>query len=139
MFIHTYINYSPGFPMCFPQEQGILYTQEKLSEGLWSLGFLKICPIFLEGLKTIWMLYLFSILSIWSVVSFIYGRIEKVLFLVSSCDGCVLGFIALLVFADYFIYIFFIVRSLVRLVSDDSVCKCTFCQRWWKLYIQVTW
>jgi len=42
----------PIFPMyIFPQEQGILYTPAELSGGLWSLGFLKTCPIFLEVWK----------------------------------------------------------------------------------------
>jgi len=36
-----------------PQEQNILYTPAKLSGSLWSLGFLKIYPIFLGDLKIV--------------------------------------------------------------------------------------
>jgi len=35
------------------------------------------------------MLYLFNILPIRYVISFIYGKMEKVLLTVSSCNGCV--------------------------------------------------
>jgi len=131
----------PISPMyTFPQEQSILYTPVELSGGFWSLRFLKICPIFLGGLKIIWMLYLFSILPIWFVVLFIYEK--RFLLSVSSYDGihCVLGFIALLVclLIILFIYLFYDVRSFLRLVSDDWVSSVSVhCQRWWKFYVRI--
>jgi len=54
-----------------PQEQGIFYTPSELNRGLWSLGFLKISPIFLGGLKIVWILYLIScqsdLLFLWHI------------------------------------------------------------------------
>jgi len=55
------VDYSPGFSNTCPQKQDILYTSAELSRGLWSLGFLKICPIFLGSLKIIQILCLFNI------------------------------------------------------------------------------
>ena len=68
-----------------PQEQDILYTLAEQSGGLWSLGFLKICPIFLGGLKIIRILCLFNILPIRSVVPLTYGRTDRILS--SSCTS----------------------------------------------------
>ena len=47
-----------------PQEQGILYTPAELCGGLWSLGFLKICSIFL-GLKFAYVCLISNLLFLW--------------------------------------------------------------------------
>jgi len=61
-----------------PQEQDILYTPAELNGGLWFLGFLKICPIFLDDLKIVRILCLFNILPIRSVAPLIYGRMNRI-------------------------------------------------------------
>jgi len=119
----------------FPQEQDILYTPVELSRGRWSLGFLKICSTFLEGLKTVWILYLFSILPIWSIVPFIYGRMAKIFLLVSSCDGCVGVHCLTGVFAILFIFFLsypFFCKACFRRLS--SVCKCSLSEMVKALY-----
>jgi len=149
MFFHTYHSL-PVSPMyTFPQEQDILCTPAELSGGLWSLGFLKICPIFLGDLKTVWML-LFNILPMQSVVLFIYRRMEKI-FLPISCDGCVLWFIAFLMYLLIILFVSFLScpffwKACFRWLSP--VCKCSlsemvkvlctteliadcFCAGWW--------
>ena len=88
-----------------PQEQNILYTPAELSGGLWSLGFFKICPIFLDGLenlKIVWILCLFNILPIRSVVPLTYGRIDPLVWLCvrNRCLVCMF---------DCFHYVFFVV------------------------------
>jgi len=51
----------------------------ELNGDLWFLGFLKIFPIFLDSLKIVWILCLFNILPIWSVVPLTYGRMDRIL------------------------------------------------------------
>ena len=84
------------FPMYIcSQEEGILYIPAELSGGLRSLGFLKICPIFLSDLKIIRILCLFNILPIQSVVPLTYGRTDGI----PSSETVVLSaFIVLIIF-----------------------------------------
>jgi len=89
-----------------------------------SLEFLKICPIFLDDLKIVRILCLFNILLIRSIVVcqkplclYIYSIVLMMSFL--SCP--------------FFCKISFKWLSSIYLFID------VLCQRWWKLYVQVSW
>jgi len=88
-----------------PQKQDILYIPAELSGGLWSLGFLKICPIFLCGLKIVRILCLFNILLIQSFVPLTYERMDRILS--SDCVSETVVLFAL--FINCFDYVFFVV------------------------------
>ena len=69
-----------------------------------SLGFLKICSIFLGGLKIIRILCLFNILPIRSVVSFTYRRMYRIL--LSDCVSEIVVLFAC--YIDCFDCVFFV-------------------------------
>jgi len=98
------VDHSPSFSNVYLQEQGILYIPAELSGDLWALGFLKICPIFLGGLKIVRILCLFNILSIRQSVNLLFlwhmGEwIESLRLFVLEC---------VVLFIDYFDYVFFV-------------------------------
>jgi len=116
------------------QEQDILYTPAELSGSLWSLGFLKICPIFLGDLKIVWIC-LFNILPIRSIVPLTYGSMDKIL----SSD-CVSETVLSCLHWLFWLCLFCRVRFSVKLFLSDWVLSVdVLCQRWWKLYVQVNW
>jgi len=78
-FIRRSFDHSLGFSNVYLPAEDILYTPAELSGDLWSLGFLKICPIFLGDLRIVRILCLFNILPIRSVVLSLYGRIDRIL------------------------------------------------------------
>jgi len=134
-----YINHSPGFfeMYTFSQERDILYTPAELSGDLWFLGFLKICSIFLGGLKTIWMLYLFNPVDTVRYFFYIWenGKSSFVCFILWWLYieiHCLTSVCWL-----FYLYLFYHVRSFIRFVSDGWV-SCIG-QRWRKLYVQVNW
>jgi len=131
----TILSISPMYT-CL-QKQGILYIPAELSGGLWSLGFLKICPIFLGGLKIVWILCdLFNILPIRSVVPLTYGRMDKIL----SSDYVSETIVLFAVYWLFWLCLFCRVLFSVRLFLSDWVLSVdVLCQRWWKLYVQVNW
>jgi len=116
-----------------PEEQSILYlyscvgiyTPAELSGGFWSLGFLKICPIFLSGLKIIRILYLFNILSIRSVL-LTYGRMNRILSsdFMSETHRCLVY-----MFIDYFDCLFCVRFSIRLFLSDWILSVDILCQR----------
>ena len=76
---------------------------------VWSLGFLKICPIFLDSLK---ILCLFNILPIRSVVPLTYGRMGRIL-----SSGYVSKIVVLFAYLLIILVVFFCrVRFSIRLV-----------------------
>ena len=135
------------FPMyTCPQEQGILYTPAELSGGLWSLEFLKICPIFLGGLKIIRILCLFNILPIWFVVPLTYGRMDRILSSGCVSETVVLFACLLIVLIMPFLLCQFFCKASFKWLN--SVCRCSlsemmkalctsdliadcFCDGWW--------
>ena len=75
-------------------------------------GFFKICPIFLDDLKIIRILYLFNILPIRSVVSLTYGRMDRIF-----SSGCVSETVVL------FVYLLIV---LIIFLSCPFFCKVSF-------------
>jgi len=115
-----------------PQEQNILYILE-LSGGSWSLGFLKIYPIFLGSLKFGYCVSLIC-LPIRSVVLLTYGRMDRILS--SDCVSETVVLFAYLLIV--LLYLFCRVRFSVRLILNDWVLSVDILyQRWWKFYVQV--
>jgi len=90
-----------------------------------SLEFLKICSIFLESLKTIRKLCLFTIMPMRSVVSFIYGCLYLLRFAMSVyLSSCFYMLIVSFLF-------FCRVHSVVKLISSDlGLLWSFFCERW---------
>jgi len=124
LFFHTHINHSSSFSNVYFSTGDILYTPVELTmSGGWSLGFFKICPIFLEGKRFKCRTY--SISCPIPVIPFIYGRMEKIFLPVLSCDDCV-GVHWITVFADLFISCLscpFFCKACFRWLS--SVRKCS--------------
>jgi len=118
----TILSISPMYTC--PQKQGILYIPAELSGGLWSLGFLKICPIFLGGLKIVWILCdLFNILPIRSVVPLTYGRMDKILSSDYVSETIVLFACLLIVLIMSFLSCPFFCKAIFKWLS--SVCRCS--------------
>jgi len=140
-----YIDYFPDFSNIYfsVKIRYFVYPYKILSGSLWHSRFLKSCSIFFFGegsSKTI--LYLFNILLIWSVVFLIYRRMKKILLPVSSCDGCVLEFVVLLVcllillFISFLSYPFFC-KAFVR--SKMVELSVFFVRETAKAYVPVNW
>jgi len=141
-FIHILTILSPMYT--FPQEQGILYTPAELSGGLRFLGFLRICPIFLEG---VWKRFECSCVLIQYPAdrvccSFYEWENRK-----SSFAHLILWWLCVVVHTYwcvcwlFYLYLFYhiilsflsyhFIRSFVRLVSDGWVPSVSvLCQRW---------
>ena len=112
-----------------PQEQDILYTLAELNGGLWFLGFLKICPIFLDGLKIVQILCLLNILPIRSVAPLIYGRMNRI-FSSDCVSETVVLFACLLIMSFLSCPFFCCVRFFVRLIKWlNSVYKCSLSEK----------
>ena len=118
------------------QEQVILYTSAKLSGSLWSLGFLKICPIFLSDLKIIRVLYLFNILLIRFVVPLTYRRMDRILSSDCVSETVVLFACLLIVLIMSFVSCPFFCKSNFKWLS--SICKCSLSEMM-KALCRVNW
>jgi len=105
----------PVFLMYLPAGTRYFVYPAELSGDLWSLGFLKIFLIFLNGLKIVRILCLFNTLLIRSVVSLIYRKMNRILSIASqrplSCLHNYLGYL----FCPFFC------KASFRL---SSVCRC---------------
>jgi len=67
------------FLQCILARRNKVFYIFLLSRDLWFLEFLKIYPVFFDGLKIIQILCLFNILPIRSVVPLTYGRMDRIL------------------------------------------------------------
>jgi len=100
-----------------------------------SLEFLKICPIFLDALKTVRILCLFNILPIFLPI-FLWHMGEWIEFFRPVVSETIVLFACLLiVLIMSFLSCPFFLRPVLSgwVLSVDVL----FCQRWWKLYVQV--
>jgi len=91
----------PVSPMYLPARIRYFVAPAELSGDLWSLRLLKICPIFLDGLKIVRILCLFNILLIWSAVPLTYGRMDRILL-----SGCVSKTVVLFAYLFYDCFVF---------------------------------
>jgi len=120
----------------------IFYTLAELNEWRSSIfRFLKICAIFLGGLKIIRILCLFHILLIRSIVPLTYGRMDRILS--SDCVSktvVLFAYLLIVLIISFFVVSEKRVRFSVRLFLSDWILSIdVLCQRWWKLYVQVNW
>jgi len=108
-----------------PQEQDIFYIPAELTGGLWSLGFLKICLIFLGDLKIVRMLCLFNILPIWSVVLLTWenGHIGSSRLYQRHWETVVLFVCLLIVLIMSFLSYLFFCKIVFKWLN--SVCRCS--------------